>query len=176
MVLWGDGDVWSLSKLEQWRDNESCLPKPFIFWHKKRSDLVGRPAALGEERVLCKINIVLFFFNGNVGRKRYVFFPESFYFQKCLALRLLRVRRMTAPQLRCILSRGIHFWQCRKRLSTLSIDSIALMLQGWPRIFGNTVDLHRFPLNFNGFHWILLIFIGFRYFRSTLTTSERWNR
>ena len=58
------------------------------------------------------------------------FLARDFYFQNGLALRLLRVGRTTAPQLRRILSWGIHFWQCRKCLGTLSIDSIALMLQG----------------------------------------------
>ena len=59
------------------------------------------------------------FFNGP---ERYVFFATEFYFQNGLALVLLRVGRTTAPKLRRIFSRGIHFQSIYEGLGTLSID------------------------------------------------------
>ena len=92
------------------------------------------------------------------------FFTQQDNFQNDLSLRLLRVGRASAAQLRRILSQGIHFRSIYGCLDTLSIDFSRWKSSQRHYIIEKYVNFHWFSLNFIDFRWISLIFIEFHWF------------
>ena len=99
-------------------------------------------------------NIVLFFFNEPLGGKRYVFFGTELLFSKrscSAAIASWKDFRTIAPTYFCMGNPFLIVPQVFGHSIYRFHDANVARLT---KNFGNIVDLHRFSLNFNDFHWI----------------------